>query len=108
MMAVRYGAGAGLPAGWTNVVGRGAPFQFTTEPPFTKFVPFTVSVKLAGLQYGVVLDIVVEEDKEVIAGLGGWPIVKVAAAGAGETKVVPPPGPGVKTTTWAVVPAAVR
>lgn len=35
-----------------NVVGRACPFQFTTEVA-TKFVPFTCSVKLAGLHPGV-------------------------------------------------------
>lgn len=34
--------------------------------------------------------------------------VNVAAAGAGVAKVVPPPGPGVTTTTCAVVPAVSR
>jgi hypothetical protein len=38
----------------TNEVGRCWPFQFTTEPPFTKFVPFTISVKPDGLQLGTV------------------------------------------------------
>ena len=99
MMAVRYGAGVGFPAGWTNVVGRGEPFQLTTEPPFTKFVPFTVRVKLAGLHSGVEGNCVVDANKEVIAGVRGWLIVNVAAGGAGDTKVVPPPGPGVNTTT---------
>jgi hypothetical protein len=33
----------------TKVVGRGDPFQLTTRP-FTKSVPFTVSVKAEGLQ----------------------------------------------------------
>jgi hypothetical protein len=70
--------------------------QFTTEPPFTKFVPFTVSVKPAGLQAGVEADDVVEADTEVIVGVGGGAIVN----GAGE--VVPPPGGGVKTVTFAV------
>lgn len=36
----------------TNVVERGAPFQLTTDP-VSKFVPVTVTVKPAGLQYAV-------------------------------------------------------
>lgn len=59
----------------TNVVGRAEPFQFTTEPPFTKFVPFTTSVKLAGLQSVTVGIKVVDPANiaanEVIVGVGG-------------------------------------
>jgi hypothetical protein len=62
----------------TNVVGRGDPFQLTTEP-LTKFVPLTVRVKPAGLQYDV-------EDAETEVTVGAE-IVKVAP---GE---MPPPGP---------------
>lgn len=57
------------------MVGRGKPFQFTTEPPFTKFVPFTISVKLVGLQLGAVRVCAVDPAKiaasEVIVGVGG-------------------------------------
>lgn len=73
------------------------------DPPFTKFVPFTISVKPAVLQSGAVVDGVVDPDKradtDVIVGGGGWLIVNVAARGAGDVNVVPPPGPGVNTTT---------
>lgn len=62
----------------TNVVGRGDPFQLTTEP-LTKFVPLTVRVKPAGLQYDV-------EDAETEVTVGAE-IVNVAP---GE---MPPPGP---------------
>jgi hypothetical protein len=55
----------------TNVVGRGDPFQLTTEP-LTKFVPFTVRVKPAGLQYDV-------EDAETDVTVGAE-IVNVAPA----------------------------
>jgi hypothetical protein len=44
----------------TNEVGRGWPFQFTTEPPFTKFVPFTISVKPSALHLGTVETFVVD------------------------------------------------
>ena len=52
----------------TKVVWRGEPFQFTTSPFGTKFVPFTVSVMPAGLQAGVVFDEVVEEESDVMVG----------------------------------------
>jgi hypothetical protein len=55
----------------TNVVGRGDPFQLTTEP-LTKFAPFTVRVKPAGLQYDV-------EDAETDVTVGAE-IVNVAPA----------------------------
>jgi hypothetical protein len=59
------------------VVARGEPFQFTTAP-FTKFVPFTVSVKLLGLQNGV--DAIefggAERDEIVGAGPAAGLIVK--------------------------------
>lgn len=66
--------------GLTNVVGRGEPFQLTTEP-LTKFVPFTVRVKPAGLQYDV-------EDAETDVTVGAE-IVNVAPVD------MPPPGPSV-------------
>jgi hypothetical protein len=60
-------------------------------------------VKPAVLQSGAVGDGVVDPDNkadtEVIVGGGGWLIVNVAARGVGDMKVVPPPGPGVNTTT---------
>jgi hypothetical protein len=68
----------------TNVVGRGDPFQFTTEP-LTKFVPFTVRVKPAGLQYDV-------EDAETEVTVGAE-IVNVAPV------EMPPPGPSVNKKT---------
>ena len=68
----------------TNVVGRGDPFQLTTEP-LTKFVPFTVKVKPVGLQYDV-------EDAETDVTLGAE-IVNVAPV------EMPPPGPSVNKKT---------
>ncbi len=80
----------------TNVVGStegsaGGGFiaQSTTEP-FTKFVPFTVTVTPEGLHDGVVFDEVVEDDKEVMEGAT---IVNWIPAD------VPPPGPRVNTST---------
>ena len=55
----------------TNVVTRGIPFQFTVVAPFTKFVPFTVSVIPFGWQYGV--DDVEVEDAEMDAIVGNGP-----------------------------------
>jgi len=84
----------------TYVVGSGEPFQLITEPPFTKFVPLTINVKLCGLQFGTVEDVVVAPGSiaanEVIVGAGGWVIVN------GKVWDVPPPGPGVNTFTVAV------
>lgn len=59
------------------MVARGEPFQFTTEP-FTKFVPFTVSVNPAEPQYGAdgsELD-GAERDVTVGGGPGAGLIVK--------------------------------
>lgn len=114
MVALKYGGGVEpeVAAGCTYIVGTGAPFQFTTEPPLTKFVPFTISVKLVGLQLATVAVCIVDPGNtaasDVIVGVGGWVTVNVAAAGAGFVNVVPPPGAGVTTTTWAVVPAVSR
>ena len=52
----------------TKVVWRGDPFQFTTSPFATKFVPFTVRVMPAGLQAGVVFDDDVDPESDVMVG----------------------------------------
>ena len=52
----------------TKVVWRGEPFQFTTSPFGTKFVPFTVRVMPAGLQAGVVFDDDVDPESDVMVG----------------------------------------
>lgn len=84
----------------TNEVGRGWPFQFTTDPPFTKFVPFTTSVNPDALQLGTVGTFVVDPASCAITaemvGVGGAVIVNVAGAD------MPPPGVGVKIFTEAV------
>jgi len=58
--------------GLTYVVGRGVPFQFTTRPTGTKFVPVTVKVSPAGLQavvvFAVVGDVEVDAERDVIVG----------------------------------------
>jgi hypothetical protein len=73
----------------TNVVARAEPFQFTTDP-LKKFVPFTVRVNPVAAQDGVVLDIVVEEDKELIVGGAMVNAIPVE---------LPPPGLRVNTFT---------
>jgi hypothetical protein len=83
-----------------NVVGRGEPFQFTTES-LVKVVPFeavTVRVKPAGLQYGVLFADVVDAESEAMLSAE---IVKEVGL------VVPPPGEGVNTVTG-TEPAAER
>jgi hypothetical protein len=73
----------------TNAVARGELFQETTEP-FTKFAPFTVSVKPAAVQDGVAFDCVVDDDNDVIEG---------GITANGMAADVPPPGVGVNITT---------
>lgn len=51
-----------------KVVWRGEPFQFTTSPFGTKLVPFTVSAMPAGLQAGVVFDMLAGAESDVIVG----------------------------------------
>lgn len=69
----------------TKAVWRGEPFQFTTSPFGTKFVPFTVRVMPAGLQAGVVFDEVVDPEREVMVGrtIGNWMVLDVFALDAG-------------------------
>jgi hypothetical protein len=69
----------------TKVVGRGEPFQLTTSP-FAKPVPVTVSVKPTALQYGVLLDEVVDAESDVMAGrlIGNDTELDVFALDAGE------------------------
>ena len=76
----------------TNVVGRGEPFQFTTES-LVKIVPvaaFTVSVRPVGLQYGVESNCVVDAESDAMAR--GEIVNEIAVD-------VPPPGAGVNTVT---------
>jgi len=69
----------------TKVVWRGEPFQFTTSPFGTKFVPFTVSVMPSGLQAGVVFDMIEDEESEVIVGrtIGNEIVLDMLALDAG-------------------------
>jgi hypothetical protein len=66
-----YGMRAVSCVGLTKDVGRGEPFQFITEPPLTKFVPFTCNVTLAGLQLGVEVAVDPETVTELMVGVGG-------------------------------------
>jgi hypothetical protein len=73
---------------FTNDVGRGEPFQFTTSPGI-KSVPFTVSVRPDGLHAGVEFDIVVDAESDVSIG----------ATIENCRLDMPPPGVGVETVT---------
>jgi hypothetical protein len=79
----------------TNTVLRAEPFQLTADAftPLRKFVPLTVRVNAVGLHDGVVFDIVVDDDNDAMVG---GIIVN------GSPPEVPPPGPMVNTSTWAV------
>src|SRR5207302_1826184 len=79
----------------TYVVARTLPFQFTTEPPLTNPVPFTVRVKAAPPAVTLVGASDVTVGAGVFAGL----------IGKGKLADVPPPGVGFNTVTCAV-PAA--
>jgi hypothetical protein len=69
----------------TKVVWRGEPFQFTTSPFGTKFVPFTVRMMPAGLQAGVVFEEVVDAESDVMVGrtIGNETELEVLALAAG-------------------------
>ena len=67
-----------------NVVTRGEPFQFTTDP-FTKFVPFTVSVSPVSVHDAV--------EDAVTDAMAGGEIVNALPPDA------PPPGAGFTTST---------
>ena len=69
----------------TKVVCRGEPFQSTTSPLGTKFVPFTVRVMPAGAQAGVIFDDVVDAESVVIVGsaIGNEMELEVFALDAG-------------------------
>jgi hypothetical protein len=86
------------------MVGRGDPFQFTTEVG-KKFVPFTCNMTLAGAQLCIEVagGVDVDPDTETELMFGGccWAIVNGTWADG------PPPGPGVKIRIFAV-PAAER
>jgi len=75
------------------MVGRGDPFQFTTEVG-KKFVPFTCNMALAGAQLCVEVaggtDVDPDTKTEVMFGGGCWTIVNGTWADG------PPPGRGVK------------
>lgn len=69
----------------TKVVWRGEPFQFTTSPFGTKLVPFTVNVMPAGLQAGVVFDMLEGAESEVMVGrtIGNEMVLEVFALDGG-------------------------
>jgi hypothetical protein len=69
----------------TKVVWRGEPFQFTTSPFGTKFVPFKVRVMPTGLQAGVVFEEVVDDESDVMVGrtIGNETELEVLALAAG-------------------------
>jgi len=69
----------------TKAVWRGEPFQFTTSPFGTKFVPFTARVMPAGAQAGVEFDDVVDAESDVMVGraIGNEMELEVFALDAG-------------------------